>query len=147
MTDSGVSGGGGQTVIVDLLDASGEPVELAVGAESDRLSIIRSVVERTLYLADWTVDEVTDVKIAIDEICSQLISAAVAGARVHLSLTVGPTGAVARAASPVIPGFEIDTTGFGWRVVTTLTDAHTIECVDRPDHRDLTVTIGKTRQR
>ncbi|OZC32630.1 anti-sigma factor [Gordonia polyisoprenivorans] len=132
-------------MIVDLLRATNEPVELTVSADVSRLSIIRSVVERTLYLDDWTVDEVTDVKIAIDEICSQLMSAAVPGGRLRVTISVGPEGSVTEAAGSVVPGFEIDTTGFGWRVVTTLSDAQTISSVDQRDHRDLTVVFGKSR--
>lgn len=132
-------------MIMDLLRATNEPVELTVSADVSRLSIIRSVVERTLYLDDWTVDEVTDVKIAIDEICSQLMSATVPGGRLRVTISVGPEGSVAEAAGSVVPGFEIDTTGFGWRVVTTLSDAQTIASVDQRDHRDLTVVFGKSR--
>ncbi|MGC4935154.1 anti-sigma factor [Gordonia sp. DT30] len=132
-----------QVVIGDLLHASGAPVELAVVAESDRLSIVRSVIERALFLDDWTVDDVADVKIAVDEISSQIISATVSDGRLQVSLRIGPTGALARVSGTVVRGFDIDTDGFGWRVVTTVTDAQAIDYTDHPDRRDIVVTIGK----
>ncbi|ROZ89153.1 ATP-binding protein [Gordonia sp. OPL2] len=132
-------------VIGELTHAAEAPVELSVPARSDRLPIVRSMVERTLFIDDWSVDDVADVNLGIDEICSQLIMVAAPDTRLSIALNVGPQGAVVQVDGVVSRELGLDTSGFGWRVVETVTDAQTVSYSDSGGDRQVTVHLAKHR--
>ncbi len=53
---------------------SGVPVELRVAAEFEQLPVVRAVAETLAVLGDFTLDDVADIKLAVDEVCSELIA-------------------------------------------------------------------------
>lgn len=132
-------------VIDELAQSADVPVELTVPARADRLQIVRAVVERMLFADDWSIDDVADVQLAVDEICSQIIAASVEGRRLHISLTMGPSGFIGRIVGRIDVGIELDTAGFGWHVVETVTDAYSIDYVEAGAHREVTARFGKVR--
>lgn len=134
-----------QRVVDELSHAANAPVEISVVAESGRLAIVRSVVEQTLYLDDWAIDDVADVVLGVDEICTQIITTSEPDRRIVISIAVGPRGVVGRIDGTLDAGFDIDTAGFGWHVVRTVTDAQSISFVDRGGRRDVTVRFAKRR--
>lgn len=133
-----------QQLIDEFLESAESPVELSVAAQSDRLPIIRAVVESTLYLDDWTVDDVADVKLGVDEICSQLIAVSEAGRRLTVTIRPGRLGVVGQIEGSTT-GLDLDTAGFGWRVVETVTDTQTLTYVDSGGDRRVTVRFAKRR--
>ncbi|MEE4025739.1 anti-sigma factor [Gordonia sp. PKS22-38] len=134
-----------QEVIDAVAEAAGAPVKLSVIAHADRLPIVRSVVERTLLIDDWTIDDVADVKLGVDEICSQMIAASEPDRCVDVSLAVGPRGMTAQIEGWLDNGFELDTSGFGWRVVETVTDAQSVAYVPGGSNRQVVVRFVKRR--
>ncbi|MGC5257155.1 anti-sigma factor [Gordonia sp. DT218] len=130
-------------VIDDVALSADAPVELSVPARADRLQIVRAVVEGTLYADDWTIDDVADIQLAIDEVCSQLIVASVDAGCLRVSLHVGEAGFVGEVAGAIEPAIELDTAGFGWHVVETVTDAQAVTYVDTAHRRDATVRLAK----
>ena len=106
-------------------------ITLSVPATPTNLPIIRSVVEHALFAADWVFDDVVDVKLAVDEVCSQLMAGASDRAP-RLDLAIGVDGAdfVCDFETVADPRFDIDTTGFGWRVLEPLTDARSVSLSD-----------------
>jgi serine/threonine-protein kinase RsbW len=103
--------------------ASAADVEVRIAAAPAHLSVVRAVAADLAMRADFTLDAISDLKMAVDEACSELISRAVADAdlvcrfsvedeQIHFSAEA-PTG------SAVPPSRE----SFGWRVLTALTDA------------------------
>ena len=132
--------------VIDVItEAAAAPVKLSVIANADRLPIIRSVVERTLFIDDWSVDDVADVKLGVDEICSQLISAAEPDSSIDISIAAGPAGVTVQVGGWPGGGFEIDTAGFGWRVVETVTDAQSVAYVVAAGGRQVVVRVAKSR--
>ncbi|MFW0786454.1 anti-sigma factor [Gordonia sp. CPCC 206044] len=110
------------------------------------MPIIRSVVERALFLDDWSIDDVADVKLGVDEICTQLGVLAEPGGRLDVSLQVGKQGVVCQVDGTVDAGGVLDTSGFGWHVVQTVTDAQSVGYSDSDDgRRGISVRFAKWR--
>ncbi|CAA9223068.1 MAG: hypothetical protein AVDCRST_MAG76-827 [uncultured Acidimicrobiales bacterium] len=62
------------------------PVELTVPARSEHLRVMRLVATSVAASLDLDVDQLDDLRIAIDDLCSMLIEDAPSEAKLHLSL-------------------------------------------------------------
>ncbi len=62
------------------------PVELTVPARSEHLRVLRLVATSVAASLDLDVDQLDDLRIAIDDLCSMLIEDAPTDAKLHLSL-------------------------------------------------------------
>jgi serine/threonine-protein kinase RsbW len=115
-------------------DGSPDEIELRIGAVLTNLPIIRSLASSIAMRADFDLDSIADLKLAVDEACSTLITQgapdttlrccfAVTRDEIRFVVTVAST-------SDKQPSSD----SFGWRVLTTLTD-HTASWVE-PDERN-----------
>ena len=98
-------------------------IELRLGADLVHLPIVRSVVATIATRADFDLDAIADLRLAVDEACSSLITRAIPGTTMRCRFTVSDdelrfVGTV-RSDTDSTPS----TKSFGWRVLTTLTDA------------------------
>jgi len=98
-------------------------IELWLGADLVHLPIVRSVVATIATRADFDLDAIADLRLAVDEACSTLITRAIPGTTMRCRFTVSDeelrfTGTVKSATDS-----KPSTKSFGWRVLTTLTDA------------------------
>jgi serine/threonine-protein kinase RsbW len=98
-----------------------DSVEVRVAAEPTQLSVLRAVVGDLAMRADFDIDSIADLRLAVDEACSSLIRLAAPAAmlvcRFH---TVADGLAVeAEVASSDASGPRTDT--FSWRVLSALT--------------------------
>lgn len=109
--------------IEELERDSGAPVELRVIANADQLPVVRAVAETLAVLADFTLDDIADIKLVVDEVCSELISGAVDGAELSCSFVVSPTGMRITTTSVVHSDRVPKGDSFGWHVLQTLTDS------------------------
>ncbi|MCM6776752.1 ATP-binding protein [Nocardia sp. CDC159] len=98
------------------------PVEIGVAATVSQLPIVRGLAETLVLLSEFTLDEVADIRLAVDEACSTLIAIAAPGSTLQCRFLVGDkdllvrvTGVAAREGLP-------DEHAFGWHVLRTLTD-------------------------
>ncbi|OLT51292.1 anti-sigma factor [Gordonia sp. CNJ-863] len=124
------------------------PTVLRVPAATDRLALVRALVETALYIDDWSLDDVIDAKVAVDEICSQIISAAVEGSSMEIVLHLASNGVVGEVRGELVDGVELDESTFGWRIVHTVTDTRTIRyCDPMPGAGTRRVTIGFSKFR
>ena len=102
---------------------SGADVEVRIAAAPAHLSVVRAVAADLAMRADFTLDATSDLKMAVDEACSELISRAVPDGDLVCRFTVEDEqihfSAEAPTSSVVPPSRE----SFGWRVLTALTDA------------------------
>ncbi|WP_067677955.1 ATP-binding protein [Nocardia miyunensis] len=100
----------------------GTPVEIGVAAAVSQLPIVRGLAETLVLLSDFTLDEVADVRLAVDEVCSTLIGLAAPDTTLQCRFSVGETDLVVRvrgiAAAEGLP----DQRSFGWHVLRTLSD-------------------------
>lgn len=99
-----------------------DDIEMRLGANLVHLPIVRAVAVNIAMRADFDVDAISDLELAVDEACSSLITHAVAGSVLGCRFTIGAneiTFAVSvTSAEDVTPSEST----FGWRVLTTLTD-------------------------
>ena len=99
-----------------------EGIELRIGARLEQLPIIRSLAATVAIRADFDLDSIADLKLAVDEACSTLITRALPGSALTCTFIlrgneirfVGSTMSANRT--------EPRRDSFGWRVLTTLTD-------------------------
>ena len=98
-------------------------VDLWLGADLGNLPIVRSVVATIATRADFDLDAIADLRLAVDEACSTLITRAIPGSTMRGRFTVADDelrflGTI-RSDTDSAPS----TKSFGWRVLTTLTDS------------------------
>jgi serine/threonine-protein kinase RsbW len=103
----------------------GVPVHLRAPAEIERLPVVRAVAETVAALGDFTRDEVADITLAVDEVCSQLVAVAVAVAGTELTCTfvLSEAGLSVTVGACLPPDEFPNREGFGWHVLETLTDS------------------------
>lgn len=98
------------------------PVEIRVAASVTQLPIVRGLAETLVLLSDFTLDEVADIRLAVDEVCSTLIAVAAPDTSLNCRFTVGDLELLVRvdgvAATEGLPNHR----SFGWHVLRTLTD-------------------------
>lgn len=99
-------------------------VELRMAADPTQLSIVRAVAADIAMRQDFDLDSIEDLKLAVDETCSTLITLADDDAVLSCHFAVDGSGAVrvsARVSTKSASG--PDKGSFGWRVLTALVDS------------------------
>jgi serine/threonine-protein kinase RsbW len=97
-------------------------IELKLGARLENLPVIRSLAANLAIRADFDLDSIADLRLAVDEACSTLITHAAPKTGLICRFAVGNdqirfTGLV-RAEGSDEPARD----SFGWQVLTTLTE-------------------------
>lgn len=110
-------------------------IELRLSARLEHLPIIRSLAATLAIRADFDLDSIADLKLAVDEACSTLITRAVPGSTLTCQFIVRADEIRFAAAVSSTSDEEPRRDSFGWRVLTTLTD-HAESWVDQggPDY-------------
>ncbi|OQO91237.1 ATP-binding protein [Saccharomonospora piscinae] len=100
-----------------------DDIELRLGASLVHLPIIRSVAASIAMRADFDLDSIADLRLAVDEACSTLITRAVPGSTMVCRFTVSEEQLLFRGAVTSSEPDAPSTASFGWRVLTTLADS------------------------
>ncbi|HET9143917.1 MAG TPA: ATP-binding protein [Actinophytocola sp.] len=125
-------------------------IELRLAARLEHLPIIRSVAANLAIRADFDLDSIADLKLAVDEACSTLITRATKGATLSCRFFLRPNEIRFAATVHSKSDHEPSRDSFGWRVLTTLTDrAETWVEVNgsTPDGRGPLVHIELTKRK
>lgn len=101
----------------------GADVEVRIAAAPAHLSVVRAVAQDLAMRADFTLDAISDLKMAVDEACSELISRAVPGGDLVCRYSVESDQIHFSAEAPTSSVTPPSRESFGWRVLTALTDA------------------------
>lgn len=99
---------------------SDTPVILKVAAEFDQLPVVRAVAETLAVLGDYVLDDVADIKLAVDEVCSDLVAAAMFGSTLTCAFAVSRTQFRVTIGAVVVRDDVPDRASFGWHVLETL---------------------------
>lgn len=99
------------------------PVEIGVAATVSQLPIVRGLAETLVLLSDFTLDEVADIRLAVDETCSTLIELAAPGSQLRCRFMVGLEDLHVRVEGLAATSKLPDQRSFGWHVLRTLTDS------------------------
>lgn len=120
-------------------------VELIVPARVDRLPIVRALVENVLLTDDFGLDTVADLKVGVDESCTELIALADAAAA---SLTVVVTTAPQHVRIEVcceVGDSTVDVTSFGWYVIECVADDVSVGYAQGARGRQARITLTTQR--
>jgi serine/threonine-protein kinase RsbW len=101
----------------------GNAVYLEVGVLPAQLAPVRVVAADLAARADFDLDAVADLRMAVDEACSTLATLAPHGARLSCLLRVDPDQITVTVRVPAMAAAQLPRDTFGWRVLNTLTDS------------------------
>jgi serine/threonine-protein kinase RsbW len=97
-------------------------VEVRVAATPQHLSAIRAVAADLAMRADFDLDAIADLKLAVDEACSTLVMHAAPGSELNCAFRCTPDEIRVRALAPSADGTPPRRDTFSWRVLSTLAD-------------------------
>ncbi|MCD0448173.1 anti-sigma factor [Actinocorallia sp. API 0066] len=117
-------------------------VTVKLPAASAYLSVLRTATAGLAVRLDFTIDEIEDLRIAVDEACAMLLAQAVPGT--DLTCEFELTGDAMRIAVSVltVDGRTPSRDTFAWTVLSSL--AGEVDATTGPDDR-VTVTLQKRR--
>jgi len=95
-------------------------VELRLPAASAYLSVLRTATAGLAARLDFTLDEIEDLRIAVDEACALLISDAVEGAELTCLFSLSPDALSVSVEVPSRTGRPPRRNTFAWTVLTAL---------------------------
>jgi serine/threonine-protein kinase RsbW len=98
-------------------------VVLTVPAETSYVSLVRTAASAVCAQADFTLDALDDLKLAVDEACALAIAAAPAGADLAVTFVVLGHTVEVDLVSASATGTPIGTNTFAWTVLTALVDS------------------------
>jgi serine/threonine-protein kinase RsbW len=107
-------------------EAESEPssvVKLRVPARAGMVSTVRALVAYLAGRADFDVDTISDLRLAVDEACSSLVQLAAPTATLDCAFIVSADAmqvAVGTMVDP--PEAVVDISGFGWQLLCALSD-------------------------
>ncbi|MFE9575576.1 anti-sigma factor [Nocardia sp. NPDC006044] len=100
-------------------------VAVTVPASPEQLTMLRALAETVLLIADFGLDEVTDIRLALDEIATVLLQDAVPGSTIDCAFSYREGVLNANIRAVVTSETEVGSGSFGWHIVQTLTDSVT----------------------
>lgn len=124
-------------------EAAPDQVTVRMPAEGAYLSVLRTATAGLAARLDFTLDEIEDLRIAVDEACGLLLSQAAPGASLNCDFTLGEDN-VTIAVSVLTQRAQLparDT--FAWTVLAAL--AGSVDAWAGPGNQ-LTVMLRKTRE-
>ncbi|MBL1074131.1 anti-sigma factor [Nocardia sp. 2] len=105
-------------------------VGIRVPADLGQLTMLRALAETVALIADFALDEVTDIRVALDEVATGLIVAAAPGSCVDCDFDFDDEQMSVRVSAVTVDDETFDEDGFGWHVLQTITE--TIRAQRRP---------------
>jgi serine/threonine-protein kinase RsbW len=124
---------------------SGRPTDrvvLRLPAIGAYLSVLRTATASLASRLDFTLDDIEDLRIAVDEACAMLLAQAVAGADLECVFELSADAIAVSVTVPTIDGEVPTRDTFAWTVLTALAGE-----VDATVDADRNVTISLRKQR
>ncbi len=121
--------------------ARGEVVTLRVPGDGAFLSLVRTTTAGVAARLGLTIDEIEDLRIAVDEAAAVLLADIVRGADVEVVFAFGADQLTIALSAPTADAPPPDQRGFGWTVLAALAGSV------RAEQRDGTTTIVLTHAR
>lgn len=96
-------------------------VELRIPADSAFLAVLRTATAGLAARLDFTLDDIEDLRIAVDEACAMVLPQARAGSDLTCSFDLAPTRLVVAVTAECDDPHPPDRHGFAWTVLSALT--------------------------
>ena len=119
-------------------------VEIAVPASGEYLPVLRSTAATLAAGIDFVIDDIEDLRIAVDEACSILLARAIPGTSLRCRFFVDDGSVTVESRAHVLDPQPPPRSGFAWTVLTSLTSSVDLR-VEDPD--ELVVTLTRTCSR
>ncbi len=123
-------------------EQSDDVVQLTLPADSAYLSVLRTATAGLAARLDFTLDEIEDLRIAVDEACAMLLPDAAEGAKLTCTFSLSPDALAVTVTVPSRSGRLPRRNTFAWTVLTAL--AGEVEATQLPDGQ-AAVTLLKRR--
>lgn len=98
-------------------------VEMTLPAEGSQVALVRAATAAVCAQADFTLDAMEDLKLAVDEACSLVIADAPAGSTMHVTWTVSGRNVGVDVSATSGSGSPLAHNTFAWTVLTALVDS------------------------
>ena len=118
-------------------------VTVRLPAEGAYLSVLRTATAGLAARLDFTLDEIEDLRIAVDEACAMLLSQAVPGSNLECGFTLSQDTMTIAVSVPCLDPEQPASDTFAWTVLTAL--AGSVDASVGPDDV-LTIVLRKTRE-
>jgi serine/threonine-protein kinase RsbW len=119
-----------------------DQVTVRMPAEGAYLSVLRTATAGLAARLDFTLDEIEDLRIAVDEACAMLLGQAIPGSSLECSFTLDRAEMTISVSVPCLSPQVPASDTFAWTVLTAL--AGTVEASAGPGDR-LTIVMRKSR--
>jgi serine/threonine-protein kinase RsbW len=120
-----------------------DQVTVRLPAEGAYLSVLRTATAGLAARLDFTLDEIEDLRIAVDEACAMLLSQAVPGGSLECAFTLGRDVMTIAVTAACLAPRRPATDTFAWTVLTAL--AGSVDAHVGPGDL-LTIVLRKTRE-
>jgi serine/threonine-protein kinase RsbW len=129
----------------DVNAAVRDVIELRLSPRAETIATVRTVAADVSGRADFDLDTVSDVRMAVDEACNQVARLADPDHLMRVEFRMDPDGCLrveisARTEADVD---GIDKNGFGWHVLSALTDELETDCGVGADGDEVVVRLAK----
>ena len=138
-SSDGAAGVGGATA-VDERDF----VEVRIPADGAYLALLRTATAGLAARLDFTLDEIEDLRIAVDESCAMLLQKAVEGASLTCRFDLAWDSLAITVCAPTEDGKPPARDTFAWTVLTAL--AGEVDAVTDEDGKTVAITMVKRRE-
>lgn len=118
--------------------------EIVLPATGEFLGVLRTTAAALAANADFIIDDIEDLRIAIDEACSILVARAIPGTDLRCRFFVSDGAVSIEASAHVLDRRPPPRSGFAWMVLTSLTTS--VDAVVRdPDELVVTMTRADSK--
>ncbi|WP_204033482.1 ATP-binding protein [Micromonospora qiuiae] len=105
-------------------------VHLTVPADGGYLSVLRTATAGLAARLQFALDEIEDLRIAVDEACAMLLAIAARGADLDCRFAVTEDALTVEVTVPTAPGAKLPAeSSFAWKVLTALTTSASASAV------------------
>ncbi len=98
-------------------------IGVRVPAVYEQLIMLRALAETVVLIADFGIDEVADIRLALDEVATALLQDAVPGSELDCAFSYDETTMDITVSAVTVSETGPDQRSFGWHIVSTLTDS------------------------
>lgn len=137
--------GGDEVAEISHDDDVQRTVVVRVGAAAVHLPPLRTVVADLATRADFDLDSVADLRLAVDEAAAELIAVSAPGALLTGSYLVDDDQMQVTVSVPTVAAATLGRDSFGWRVLTTLVDEVRVHDSTQDDQPRLSIVLCKKR--
>jgi serine/threonine-protein kinase RsbW len=136
------SASAGPLVTERPLEPGADQVTVRMPADGAYLSVLRTATAGLAARLDFTLDDIEDMRIAVDEACAMLLSQAIPGSNLDCSFALSPDDMTITVSVPCLNPRLPSGETFAWTVLAAL--AGTVEAQVGPGDR-LAIVMRKSR--